>query len=272
MIKLLNEVSPDNIKEYLDLLDYRTLGLGNIDVSIIENCNLNCKGCDHFSPLVKEHQEVDIDSYTQLLQRLKLVVGTKKFYGISIMGGEPLMHSRLKEICEITRNIFPKQTIKIVSNGILLTDEILTCCRNLNIEILISKYDCKKQFYHLGLDRTGNKKYKCCNNYTCDINKIKMVDKSQYEFYNVFNCSQLNINGDYFPCIIPANINKYNEYFNETLLPIKGKDFVNIFEIDSLDKIIELNNQKHGLNFCKYCGGVHHLFDWKTSKCDINEW
>ena len=272
MIDLLVKKDMHTIKKYIDELSYRKNGLGKIDISIVENCNLNCAYCDHFAPLVYKHKEIGVQVFENLLNRLKFIIKDKKFYGISLMGGEPLLHSKLFEILDISKRIFPNINLKIVTNGILLNDRIKNYCFCHNIEILCSKYYVGKKFYKTNLNIDGDNKYKCCNNYTCDVDIIKQnEDKNNYEFYNVFPCAQLNWNGDYFPCIIPANIDKYNVFFYKKYKVVYGKDYVNIFNINNLDKITELNNKDEGINFCKYCH-KHSLVDWKISSMEEKEW
>ena len=40
-----------------------------IDIHLVDHCNLNCRGCTHFSPLAQEFY-LDLDSYECDLTRL----------------------------------------------------------------------------------------------------------------------------------------------------------------------------------------------------------
>ena len=69
-----------------------------IELHIVDHCNLNCVGCSHFSPLAEPYFK-DVDEYREEMKDLsKFEIGT-----IRIMGGEPLLHPKWYEFCEITR-------------------------------------------------------------------------------------------------------------------------------------------------------------------------
>jgi uncharacterized Fe-S cluster-containing radical SAM superfamily protein len=50
--------------------------LEHIEIGIAEHCNLNCIGCDHFSPLATEEYP-DIHSFEQDMERLALLTCAK---------------------------------------------------------------------------------------------------------------------------------------------------------------------------------------------------
>ena len=111
-----------------------------IDVLLVDHCNLNCAGCDHFS-YMSEPWFIDLESLKDQLEIIKQNIPWLE--AISLWGGEPLLHPDIIEICKITRNIFPTQQITIGSNGILissLSDEDLQILHDLNIGFQISYY------------------------------------------------------------------------------------------------------------------------------------
>lgn len=249
--------------------------LGEIDIAVVQHCNLNCASCDHFSPLAKE-EYIDIGNYEKLLARLKYILHDKKVYRFNLMGGEPLLHPKLFELCKITREYFPQSGIFITTNGILLkerNEEVQRIKKELNVRVLQSIHNKNCSFYKLNLhnNKTENVENLCCNNRETNVLKIqKNVDEKFWDFYSDFPCAQLNENGDYFSCIIPANIRHLNSFFDETFEVIEGKDYVNIYKIDTIEPLLKMNCQPT-ISFCKYCG-KKSLVEWSMSKYDKSEW
>ena len=81
---------------------------------------------------------------------------------------------------------------------------------------------------------------------------------------------QLNDNGDLFSCIVPANIDIINEYFDCNFIPIEWEDYINIYKVDTVDEIIEMNNKKK-IPFCEYCL-QKTIQRWGNSSKDEKEW
>ena len=72
---------------------------------VTDHCNLNCKGCTHFSNIA-EKSFADPEAYQRQMIRL-----TKVFSGITeifLLGGEPLLHPRMASFIDITRESFPQ--------------------------------------------------------------------------------------------------------------------------------------------------------------------
>ena len=85
---------------------------------IVHHCNLNCKWCDHCSPIADE-EYVTVEQFTKDLELVNDKFSDVFF--VAIMGGEPLMHPNLDLIIKSARNILPKSSIKIYTNGLLLS-------------------------------------------------------------------------------------------------------------------------------------------------------
>ena len=91
--------------------------LAYLEIHIVDQCNLNCKGCGHFSPIADEWF-IDPDIYAHDITQLKKLFSAIRV--IRIMGGEPLLHPKIEQLLLQTRNSFPKADLRIVTNGILL--------------------------------------------------------------------------------------------------------------------------------------------------------
>ena len=55
-----------------------------VEIHIVEHCNLNCKGCAHFSSIAKESY-LDIESFEESCKKLSKI--KKHIYTFKILGG-----------------------------------------------------------------------------------------------------------------------------------------------------------------------------------------
>src|SRR5574344_1735147 len=153
MIDLLFDDTKNNLQKFIKSSMICKQGIGDIDIHITNHCNLNCCCCDHLARLA-DQWFADINEYKKLLLRLKFILHDKKLYNISLMGGEPLLHSGIIQFCKISRDIFPDVNIKLVTNGILLEDKkemFFKKLKEYNIEIYVSDYFDGKNFYKMNL-------------------------------------------------------------------------------------------------------------------------
>ena len=110
------------------------------EVHIIDICNLNCKGCSHFSSLFTSPEVYPLETFCQELERLSQICDIQTFY---LLGGEPLLVKNLDEYVTIARNYLPKTDLRIIINGLLipsLPQKILDSIRDNNINVSISRY------------------------------------------------------------------------------------------------------------------------------------
>ncbi len=92
--------------------------LFHLDVHVTDHCNLNCRGCEHYSS-VSDPVFADLDATMKDLRRLaELFESIEQIY---LLGGEPLLHSRVEEFVRETRRIFPATRLSLMTNGILVT-------------------------------------------------------------------------------------------------------------------------------------------------------
>lgn len=113
-----------------------------IEFHVADHCNLNCKGCVHFSPLVKEPQFMDYEVMkADLIQLHKKVELIDK---IHILGGEPLLNKELYRFVRLVKEIYPYTETSIVTNGLLLdkmSDKLIKAILETNTWINVSVYE-----------------------------------------------------------------------------------------------------------------------------------
>jgi len=96
----------------------KPISVENLDVHVINSCNLKCFGCNHLAdygyggPFAAE----------EIVQWIRPWKKRLYFKRINLLGGEPLLNPDLKDICMAYRKFFPAQETKlrIVTNGILI--------------------------------------------------------------------------------------------------------------------------------------------------------
>lgn len=137
-ILLTNNIESDE----KEIIEYDKAGyLPFLEFNIVDQCNLNCKGCSQYSGLVKSTKFHDVNSLHMDLLQLKKFI--QEIGAIKILGGEPLLHPDLEKIIEKTREVYPKSQISVWTNGLLIKKMNRSFWENVrdnNILIRISHY------------------------------------------------------------------------------------------------------------------------------------
>ncbi|MCL1797139.1 MAG: radical SAM protein [Eggerthellaceae bacterium] len=251
-------------------------------LNILDHCNLNCIGCDHFAPLAQE-RFVALEDIKSDLQQMSLL--TKGKVGrIGIMGGEPLLHPNLPEILPVARKAFPETIIQVVSNGLLLlkqTDEFWNICKKHDITIVVTKYPLnldhdkmletanawQVKFQFKG--NTGTAQKTSCKA-PLDIEGLQDPKQSFWNCYHVNTCPFV-MEGKIYPCTIAPNIDLFNQKFG-TSLNLEEGDYLDIYRVKDYRVLLAfLSTPKP---FCRYCRTKDRTFGhpWERSKQDVGEW
>ncbi len=138
--KLSEDIFHDNSIVWLKDIDISKPWLRKLETNIMDSCNLNCRGCSHFSNLFVKGAHIPYDRFCKDLKQIAENINVVHFY---LLGGEALLNERLTEYIDFSRQTLPYAAIEIVSNGILLQKqpaEFFECCRKNNILISISGY------------------------------------------------------------------------------------------------------------------------------------
>lgn len=115
--------------------------LPQVEMHIIDSCNLNCRGCSHFSPIFPGNLP-DLNLRLGDVKKLKEKVScVLRFY---ILGGEPFLNPEIGSYVSNIRKIFPYTQLYIVTNGLLIehvSREILQRIKDNHVWISISEYE-----------------------------------------------------------------------------------------------------------------------------------
>ena len=250
--------------------------LSYLELHLADHCNLNCKGCDHFSP-ISENRFADLDEYERDMKQLTKLFST--IHKIVLMGGEPLLNPQIDSFLFVTRSCFPKASIVIYTNGILLSqmsETFWSACRACSVAIDITVYPPLKQkeagliklvkdqglqvyfhsvtFFHAFYNRGG------------DTNKETAFKKCRKRW-----CTPMLKEGKIYMCPIPATIGYFNDKF-DLKIPIAGFADIHAPGLDGWDIKEQLNNASSTCHYCTLGWDVIPTFPWATSKKVLQDW
>lgn len=103
-------------------------------IEITQNCNLICRHCYENASREARKQEMTVPDFKYVIDKLQ-ESGVKR---IQLVGGEPLIHSQIKELVKYVTGKF--DSIEIYTNGTLLNDEMIEYFKRNNISLAFSVY------------------------------------------------------------------------------------------------------------------------------------
>ena len=249
--------------ECLNMCGWGEMIMPHIELHISDKCNLNCRGCTHFSPLFDEVGAVLEDKIADI-RSLKEIFD--EIFRIDILGGEPLLNPQLDEYVVELRKELPKAFIQIYTNGLLipqLSEDVLMKIKENNVSISISEY----LPTHKMIDKITDKLNQYGIHYRIAAFDIKQKfntpistnPNSKYPKLCISDGCITVDKGRICKCPTLMYIEKFNEYFNENL-PTEG--IYNIKDYKDGNKLLE--DMEKVVPLCKHC--IHKDMDW--SVCD----
>lgn len=121
-------------------LDADKAFLPYLETSIIDSCNLSCKGCVNFAALFGKNDIYPLETFRRDVRQISEHCDLVTFH---IFGGEPLLLKNLDEYIRIARQYLPKTHISVVTNGLLipsLPQKILDAIKETDCIFEISAY------------------------------------------------------------------------------------------------------------------------------------
>jgi len=249
--------------------------LNYLEAHVVDHCNLNCKGCGHFSPLIKNKEFANFDIYKKDLNRLSEMFTTIKSF--HILGGEPLLNPQLIDFLKYSRSILPASNIYLVTNGILLEKQdksFWNSCNDNNIAINLTSYPIKINLPSI---------ISMCRNFNIRFN-ISFAKKKFIKIINIrgdsnpsksfklckslFACTFLK-NGHIYPCAFSCHVKYFNDFFGQKIKADEAFNGIDIYS-NSAAEIQQFLNKP--TPYCKYCTSKPQFFDWGLSERKMSEW
>lgn len=254
----------------------------HFETHMVNHCNLDCWGCNHFSPL-SDKWFADLNVFTKDVKRLSELFN-KEAASIKLLGGEPLLHPELEKFFPVVRAAFPFAVIEVVTNGILLnkkSDLFWRECSAQNIEISITVYPNKEKpfetAYHKG--RSFGVKVNAFNSLETTKTSLHYpldFSGNQSSNLNFMKCHLTGAislrEGRLYPCCIRPHLHIFNKHFPEHALPDSEKDSIDIYAAKSAAEILDFLSRP--IPFCRFCSvdKRSNTALWQHSKKDIKEW
>lgn len=228
--------------------------LSYLEYHVADHCNLNCKYCTHYSPLVKGDVFTDINSLEKDLLQLKKYIDDIGI--IRILGGEPLLNKKLPEFIKLTRKIYPKSIITIVTNGMIvdrMSEELMDAIKDNMAFIHISYYPpLEERIETIKRFLVDNKMLFTMSPKMEVFMKMQTLNRNDSDdfFYSCFQatCTAIH-NGKLAACYAPFTTKYFNEAFNQNIPENEGIDlYAEDITTDSLKlKLL------YPMERCRYC-------------------
>lgn len=245
-----------------------------IEIQIVDNCNLNCSGCNHFSPCLRPWQ-ISIEDFRNNLIKAKDNIPNIK--SVFLIGGEPSLHKDLISLCEITREVFPEARIQINSNGIYLApfeNNIKKLEKN-NIEVCFTLYP-------------GYSKEDGIKNFISKYENGRVINKRVLMGQTLINKIPENASDNFFvcrhyalPCFTIRDFKLYFCPFSAHIRPLSKQYNLNIPE--SKNDFLYLDEIKNNLDLiqefcftpkdiCSYCKKQNFTIPWSKEQYGIKQY
>ena len=252
------------------------------EVALAEHCDLNCAGCDHFSPLA-EPEFADYEETARDFARLSFL-----FHGhikqIRLLGGEPLLHPDIVSFLKMARETFPDAAIIITTNGLKLlnqSEEFWVACKENSIAIQPTKYPIPLNYKEVEkcaadhgveysyMNNTGTVTKKI-NLYRLDVKGLQDSSKNFLSCFRANSCVYLQ-HGRLYTCPIAPTAHHFSKYFG-TDLKESPENSIDIYQANSAREIMEFLAKP--IPFCRYCmmDKTRWYQPWRQSKRVIEEW
>jgi len=244
-----------------------------VETHLVDHCNMNCRGCSHFSPLADpwfaepETFRNDLEALARLFRSVRT---------IRLMGGEPLLHPRVCDFLPIARKCFPRAHIQLVTNGLLLAkmpDDFWTACRANRIALSITLYPPMRERIGVCTEKCRKEGVSCrvtpADQFCVWLNGKgdSPVAESFARCRKSLYCPVLK-DGALYTCATAAYIDVFNCRFGLRLpasvgLNVHAKGLTGHSALNVLNRSIEL---------CRYCAIEKGVMTWSNSASTAADW
>lgn len=251
--------------------------LHHFEIHITDHCNLNCKGCAHFSNLCPP-TFAEVDEFEREMRAM-----ASHFSAVTqiyLLGGEPLLHPEVATFVRIARSAFPETRIYLMTNGLLVTrmgDDFWEALRETGVVLLCDSYPINLPVEEIG--RLG-KEHGVEVEWTEqreEFFKIPIDPEGGHDAAESFrSCQGFNNcpivrNGRIYPCAYAAFADVFSERFDLAGLEAGSADSISIGPESSGDAIMRFLLEP--VPWCTHCDmGSREFYTWGRSARSVDEW
>lgn len=246
--------------------------LYSLETNIEDGCNLNCRGCSHFSNLFERGEKVAFDTFCRDLKRISENVF---IYQFNMLGGEILLNNQIVEYMEYAVELMPHTDIELITNGLLIPKQsksFFECCKKYDIMIGISTY---KPTLAMRDDivriLNENEVAYVFRNAVEDFGKNIDLSGQNDRQIAVKRCRENRCHfmrqGKIYKCPFEALGNKFFSHFNIDAM-IEGGIDIYKEGLDWQQVVNVLHNDP--VDACKYCG-VEERIEWRVASPPVIE-
>jgi len=251
--------------------------LYHFEVHITDHCNLNCKGCAHFSNLCPP-TFADLSEFESDMNRMASLFSA--VHQIYLLGGEPLLHPQVADFVRVARRVFPHTRIYLMTNGKLVTrmkEDFWAALAETGVILLCDSYP-----IGLPVDEINalGKKHGVTVEWTIEREEFFKIPidpqgghdtESSFRRCQGFNNCPIIRDGRLYPCAYAAYSDVFRERFGIESLEATPADSVSIRDEPDPERVIEF--LRNPVPWCGYCDmDSREFYTWGRSERTIEEW
>jgi len=251
--------------------------LYHFETHITDHCNLNCKGCSHFSTLCSPAY-ADLAEFSADMHRMAGLFSAVR--QIILLGGEPLLHPDVVAFIRTAREAFPATRIYLLTNALLVTrmgEEFWVALAETGVVLRCGLYpvglpkdeiDRLGRTHGVGIEWTAPhaRFFKT----PIDVDGMQDVASSFAGCERVMNCPILR-DGRLFPCAYSAYSHVLAARFELAGLEANAEDSISIRDGALGDDIMKFLGNP--VSWCSHCDmDSRTSFAWTRTKRTPEEW
>ena len=193
-----------------------------LEFHIADQCNLNCKACEHYSGLVTTPTYPDFEKFSQDMQRLHHFIDDVGI--LRILGGEPLLNPEINKYMRLSRKLYPDAYIAVVTNALKLMsmpEDFFQTAREESIVINISLYPPMEKKIPEIKKMLEERHISCMVGPLMTKFEMKQTLKKDPTAGYFFQCFQAHCHnlydGKLAACFLPFTTKYFNSYFKKKL-------------------------------------------------------
>ena len=243
---------------------YKELNIDYVEMVLTTRCTLNCKGCSALMNYYKKRSDMDIIKNIESIRKITNSCNSIKH--LRLLGGEPLLYSKMFEMLEFLKKQDKIKRVTIVTNGTLLIndDRVIKILKNDKFDVFISNYgdtSSKKEELIKQLN-SNNIKFVIKNENSSwrDYGNLENRNRKKRELRKQFtnckvSCTSI-LDGNIYHC--PRSSHGYNL----KKIPLKEQDYINLLDENKSEKQLRKELYEFFYKYvpyveaCNYCNSA----------------